>query len=308
MKINSCLKNIIFIIILLLTNKIKPMECEITKHVLQNNKPIRCPEFPNNKFTRENEDRDIINREWDKDIIYLGIYDGHGTSDTAEYLRNNLHSNILKIYQQTNNLIRAINQGFSQTNKEILQDETIKNSGSCAIVAFILKDKIIIANCGDSRAVLGKNNQIIQLSNDHKINNVNEQQRIIQNNGLLNIVPATTINPYTMNSHSDTTYKNQNWNTLAIARTFGDAMFVEPPMPAGCIIAEPEITTYDLQGDEEFLILASDGLWDKIKNQKIYNIINLNQSKNTSEILATKARQKGSADDITVITLYFKRQ
>lgn len=41
--------------------------------------------------------------------------------------------------------------------------------GSTAVVAIMTPDKIIVANCGDSRAVLCRNGKAVPLSNDHKV-------------------------------------------------------------------------------------------------------------------------------------------
>lgn len=41
--------------------------------------------------------------------------------------------------------------------------------GSTAVVAVVTPDKIIVANCGDSRAVLCRNGVALPLSVDHKV-------------------------------------------------------------------------------------------------------------------------------------------
>lgn len=41
--------------------------------------------------------------------------------------------------------------------------------GSTAVVAVVAPDKIIVSNCGDSRAVLCRNGTAIPLSVDHKV-------------------------------------------------------------------------------------------------------------------------------------------
>lgn len=41
--------------------------------------------------------------------------------------------------------------------------------GSTAVVAVLTPDKIVVSNCGDSRAVLCRNGVAIPLSSDHKV-------------------------------------------------------------------------------------------------------------------------------------------
>lgn len=41
--------------------------------------------------------------------------------------------------------------------------------GSTAVVAIVTPDKIIVSNCGDSRAVLCRSGGAIPLSSDHKV-------------------------------------------------------------------------------------------------------------------------------------------
>lgn len=41
--------------------------------------------------------------------------------------------------------------------------------GSTAVVALVTPDKIVVANCGDSRAVLARKGKIMPLSVDHKV-------------------------------------------------------------------------------------------------------------------------------------------
>ena len=43
--------------------------------------------------------------------------------------------------------------------------------GSTAVVAVVTPEKIVVANCGDSRAVLCRNGVAVPLSVDHKVTN-----------------------------------------------------------------------------------------------------------------------------------------
>ena len=50
-----------------------------------------------------------------------------------------------------------------------LQSPECDAVGSTAVVAIVTPDKIIVANCGDSRAVLCRNGKPVPLSSDHKV-------------------------------------------------------------------------------------------------------------------------------------------
>lgn len=78
----------------------------------------------------------------------------------------------------------AMERSFSRMDKEVIAwNETVVGAncrcelhtpecdavGSTAVVAIVTPDKIIVANCGDSRAVLCRNGKPIPLSSDHKV-------------------------------------------------------------------------------------------------------------------------------------------
>lgn len=50
-----------------------------------------------------------------------------------------------------------------------LQSPDCDAVGSTAVVAIVTPDKIIVANCGDSRAVLCRSGKAVPLSSDHKV-------------------------------------------------------------------------------------------------------------------------------------------
>jgi protein phosphatase 2C len=50
-----------------------------------------------------------------------------------------------------------------------LQSPECDAVGSTAVVSIVTSDKIIVANCGDSRAVLCRNGKPVPLSSDHKV-------------------------------------------------------------------------------------------------------------------------------------------
>lgn len=66
-------------------------------------------------------------------------------------------------------------QSWSQSNNRSftcrceLQAPHCDAVGSTAVVAVVTPDKLIVANCGDSRAVLCRNGVAVALSSDHKV-------------------------------------------------------------------------------------------------------------------------------------------
>ncbi|GMP89476.1 hypothetical protein CsSME_00041031 [Camellia sinensis var. sinensis] len=85
----------------------------------------------------------------------------------------------------------AMERSFNRMDKEViawnktalgpncrceLQTPECDAVGSTAVVAIVTPDKIIVANCGDSRAVLCRTGKAIPLSNDHKVRDMYAQR------------------------------------------------------------------------------------------------------------------------------------
>ncbi|CAD7963256.1 unnamed protein product [Amoebophrya sp. A120] len=129
-------------------------------------------------------------------------------------------------------------------------------AGCTAVVAWRRKNKLIVANAGDSRAVLCRDGVAVALSNDHKPELPEETDRIkkaagwIENgrvNGNLNLSRAI----------GDLTYKKNSSLT--------------PEEQA--ITANPELTTWELQDTDEFIIMGCDGIWEIKSNQEVCDFV-----------------------------------
>ncbi|CAN6227290.1 unnamed protein product [Urochloa humidicola] len=116
--------------------------------------------------------------------------------------------------------------------------------GSTAVVAVLVRDSIVVANCGDSRAVLCRGpagTPAVPLSYDHKPNRQDELARIHAVGGQV--------------------MYNRVRGVLTMTRALGDGK-LRPE-----VIAEPEINITHRMADDQCLILASDGMWDVISNE-----------------------------------------
>ena len=104
--------------------------------------------------------KDINPEKWPR-CSYFGIYDGHGGSMCADFLRDNLHQFVIMEPCFPKNPKEAIINGFAKAEKAFIDKiynpitkELIDKSGSCAIVVLIVQDICYVANVGDSRATL----------------------------------------------------------------------------------------------------------------------------------------------------------
>ena len=130
-------------------------------------------------------------KDWPK-CSFFAIYDGHGGSSCADFLRDNLHQYIIKDSNFPLNPLEAIRKGCELAEKEFLtlhalnkSQEIIDRSGSCAIFALVIEDMCYMGNVGDSRAVMSTQagKKIVSLTTDHKPNDEKESKRIIENGG-----------------------------------------------------------------------------------------------------------------------------
>ncbi|XP_052182919.1 protein phosphatase 2C 16-like [Diospyros lotus] len=271
---------------------------------------------------------------------FFGVYDGHGGSQVANYCRDRVHlalSETLKdietslveesmrdaqqvewqkafthcfhkvddeIGGEASRDTATDNQDASDDSFEPVAPETV---GSTAVVALISSSHIIVANCGDSRAVLYRGKEPMALSTDHKPNREDEYARIEASGGKV----------IQWNGH-------RVFGVLAMSRSIGDR-YLKP-----WIIPEPEVTFTPRAREDECLILASDGLWDVMTNAEACDVarrrILLWHKKNgdtplaprglgtdpaaqaAADYLMTLALQKGSKDNISVTVVDLKVQ
>ena len=139
---------------------------------------------------------------------FFGIYDGHGGSQCADFLRDNLHQYVVKEESFPDNPKEAIKVGFAKAEEVWIRDHAVgvvdgeraivNRSGSCAIVVVIVEEMCYVANVGDSRAVLSGDEgaRVFPLSRDHKPTDEYEERRVIEGGGKIysRQMPASTRN------------------------------------------------------------------------------------------------------------------
>lgn len=118
------------------------------------------------------------------------MYDGHGGSDCADFMRDNLHKFIINDPSFPDNVEQAVHNGCVAADRsfmgQCLRDGVLEDiSGTCACVIFFVEEVIYIINVGDSRSVLSSEagKKIEDLSIDHKPNSKSEKSRILAASG-----------------------------------------------------------------------------------------------------------------------------
>ncbi|KHN07593.1 Protein phosphatase 2C 37 [Glycine soja] len=121
-----------------------------------------------------------------------------------------------------------------------------------AVVAVVTPDKIVVSNCGDSRAVLCRNGVAIPLSSDHKPDRPDELLRVQSKGGRVIYWDGPRV-----------------LGVLAMSRAIGDN-YLKP-----YVISEPEVMVTERTEEDECLILASDGLWDVVSNETACGVVRM---------------------------------
>ncbi|KAM7495091.1 hypothetical protein LguiB_029700 [Lonicera macranthoides] len=118
----------------------------------------------------------------DNELGLFAIFDGHMGHDVADYLQSNLFNNILKERDFWVDTESAIRRAYRSTDNDILdQSAYLGKGGSTAVTAILINGhKLVVANVGDSRAVICKKGVAEQLSVDHE---PSKEKQIIESKG-----------------------------------------------------------------------------------------------------------------------------
>ncbi|KNG79936.1 hypothetical protein ANOM_011744, partial [Aspergillus nomiae NRRL 13137] len=194
-----------------------------------------------------------------KRLAFFGVYDGHGGDKVALFAGENVHRIVAKQDSfAKGDIEQALKDGFLATDRAILEDPKYEEevSGCTAAVSVISKHKIWVANAGDSRSVLGVKGRAKPLSFDHKPQNEGEKARISAAGGFVD-------------------FGRVNGN-LALSRAIGDFEFKKSPELAPeqqIVTAYPDVTVHELSDDDEFLVIACDGIWDCQSSQAVVEFV-----------------------------------
>lgn len=229
--------------------------------------------------------------------FFVGVFDGHGKDG---HVISALSRKILVNKVETLG-ISNISEAFRQTNEEILKRCQEKNadfefSGCTATFASIFNNELTLAYLGDSKAVMVKNFQgnliACSLTIDHNTNNLLEKKRIEQAGGIIF---------RNQNEGLSRVFTPKSQLGLAVTRSFGDEAFKNFG-----VICEPTVEKIQIESNDKYLVIATDGVWDVVKNFEIAKVLEKFQGRNACERISRIARNRwmqegqNTVDDITV--------
>jgi protein phosphatase 1G len=283
----------------------------------------------------------------DTETAFFGVFDGHGGRVVAKFCAKYLHSQVLKAEAYSaGDLGTAVHKAFFRVDEMMrgqrgwrelsaLGDKMNKFSGmiegliwsprgnsnqqddwafeegphsdfagptcgSTACVALIRDNQLIVGNAGDSRCVISRGGQAYNLSRDHKPELTAERERILKAGGFIHMGRVN--------------------GSLNLTRAIGDVEFKQNKYltPEKQIVtANPDINIVELCDDDDFLVVACDGIWDCMSSQQLVNFIHehINTEKNLSAVcervldrcLAPSTITGEGCDNMTMILVQFKK-
>ncbi|KAL0875006.1 hypothetical protein Bca101_024711 [Brassica carinata] len=238
----------------------------------------------------------------------------------------------------------VVRNAFAETDEDFLmavkkqwrKNPQMASVGSCCLAGVICNGLVYIANAGDSRAVLGRSERggvrAIQLSVEHNANVESARQEL------------WSMHP---NDPNILVMKHRMWRVkgiIQVTKSIGDAYLKraefnrEPLLPKyrvaehfakPILSADPSVTVTRLKAEDEFMILASDGLWEHLSNQEAVDIVHCSPRQGVARRLLKAALKEAAKkremrfsdlqeinpgvrrhfhDDITVIVVYIDHQ
>ncbi|XP_011682451.1 protein phosphatase 1B isoform X2 [Strongylocentrotus purpuratus] len=248
-----------------------------------------------------------------KDWSFFAVFDGHAGSKVAKHCSEHILHEITsnpeflgspkvdgKLNPSTDAVKEGIRTGFlsidSKMRTDFARTDSSDKSGSTAVGVIISPKHLFFANCGDSRSVLSRKGEDKPTfsTEDHKPGKPKEMKRIEDAGGSVMIERVN--------------------GSLAVSRALGDYDYKnnpDKPPTEQLVSPEPEVTVFERTDEEEFIILACDGIWDVMSNEELCQFIRsrLAITDNLEEIcnqVIETCLQKGSRDNMSIVIVLFQ--
>lgn len=262
----------------------------IQRNIASESKPGLEP-VPQSRSTKQkiNQDRCVVEYPYCDDLTQglFCVFDGHGRhgEKVAEFCKKNVPVQLAAHPSFESDPVKALKETFISVNNQLPGHKDAPPtsrglgwdasvSGTTAVAVLQRGNHLWVANAGDSRAVLARRKASnkkgeqwtltnFDLSEDQKPDTPAEKARIVAAGGV--VTPGLPDGSPSRVWH--------NLRGLAMSRSIGDLNAEQVG-----VIPEPEVKQFDVldqseKGGDEYMILASDGVWEFLSSQDAINIV-----------------------------------
>ena len=256
------------------------------------------------------------------DPAVVAVFDGHGgaaVSSMANGALVSLFRAALGAERAAGAVATALASALGSIEAQMTGNAGAAKCGSTAAVVALGPRYAVAANLGDSRAVLARRSaprQPLALTLDDKPDRADEMQRVRAAGG---VVTPESARDCARVGHASVPFR------LAMSRALGDfSLKLASWVPRPLLLATPTLTSVALRpGDDELLIVASDGVWDVLSNEQACGVARdairarraaargeggegaLQKVRSPAELLVLVALQRGSGDNCTAVVVEF---
>lgn len=243
---------------------------------------------------------------------FVGVYDGHGGPETSRYINDHLFQHLKRFASEQSSMsvdvirkaFQATEEGFlSVVSKNWPMKPQMAAVGSCCLVGVICGGTLYVANLGDSRTVLGRvvkaTGEVlaIQLSSEHNASmesvrqelhsmHPDDSQIVVLKHNVWRVKGLIQVS----RSIGDVYLKRAEFNREPLYAKFR----LREPFKRPILSSEPAITVHELQPHDQFLIFASDGLWEHLSNQEAVDIVQNHPRSGIARRLVKSALQEAA--------------
>lgn len=273
----------------------------------------------------EMEDVVVVRSDGLDGFSFAAVFDGHGGFSSVKFLRDELYKEccaalqggILLSGKRFNEIREALQEAFQKVDKKLLDQLELNGdedeSGATATVLFVGNDLLFISHIGDSSVVLSRTGKEEVLTNPHRPYGSN--QASLQEIRRIREAGGWIVN-------------GRICGDIAVSRAFGDKRFktkknemVKKGVEEGrwsekfasrvqfsgdLVTASPDVFQLALGKDAEFLLLASDGLWDYMNSSEAVDFVRDQLRKHgdvqhACEALAQAALDRHTQDNVSIV-------
>eukprot|EP00915_Cephaloidophora_sp_WS-2016_P008139 GHVH01011265.1.p1 GENE.GHVH01011265.1~~GHVH01011265.1.p1 ORF type:complete len:304 (+),score=34.03 GHVH01011265.1:685-1596(+) len=242
-------------------------------------------------------------------MCMAAIFDGHNGPQASRFLNANYFQvlmqqdelwslDVITAMKKTFSILESLQvprEGLIESDEWEIADGGSLTPGTTATVCIVIGPKVVIANLGDSRAVLSRAGEFHQLTFDHRPFDLVEKWRLKHENCTAGDTGGGYLNGY-----------------LAVSRAMGDYHKISGKKLCG-LIADPDFLEFTLHQEDEFILLGCDGIFDMMSVANIGLIVrrhlrskiphSLTDFEGAAQAVVDAVKNRGGTDNLTVIVI-----